>query len=254
METVKSIYEFLDKIAPFNTAMAFDNCGLLVGDFNKEVDKVLLTLDITKNIVKESQKIGAQLVISHHPVIFKPLPDIRFNSTVHLLSKFEISAICAHTNLDIAPKGVNFCLAEKLALSNLEPLVYEENQPLGLIGELQSEMNPKEFALHVKNKLDCNGLRYTATNKKIKKVSVCSGSGGEFVSEAIKKGVDAFVTGEIKHSQILKANEANLMIVDVGHYKTENVIIEPLKNELKKHFSNIEFFITETFTDKIEYL
>ena len=254
MATVKSIYEFLDKIAPFNTALEFDNCGLLVGDFNKEADKVLLTLDITKNVVEEAREIGAQLIISHHPIIFKSLSEIRFNSTVHLLSKFEISAICAHTNLDIAPKGVNFCLAEKLALSNLEMLVYEENQPLGLIGELQSNMDPKEFALHIKNKLGCKGLRYTATDKKIKKVAVCSGSGGEFVIEAMKKGADAFVTGEIKHSQILKANEENLIIVDAGHYKTENVITEPLKNELEKHFSNVEFFITETFTDKIEYL
>lgn len=254
MTTILNIYEFLDKIAPFGTALEFDSCGLLVGNFNKETDKVLLTLDITKNVVEEAQKTGAQLIVSHHPVIFKPLSEIRFNSTIHLLSKFEISAICAHTNLDVASKGVNYCLAKKLSLSNLEPLVYEENQPLGITGELENEMEIEEFATHVKNALACKGVRYTSVNNKIKRVAVCSGSGGEFVDDAVKKSADAFVTGEIKHSQILKANEKNLMIVDAGHYKTENVIIEPLKSELEKHFKDINFFISETFTDKIEYL
>ncbi len=254
MINIQDIYEFLDKIAPFNTALEFDNCGLLVGSFDKKVNKVMLTLDITKSVVEEAHNIGARLIISHHPVIFKPISKLDFSSAVHFLSKFEISAICAHTNLDAAPKGVNFCLAEKLSLLNLEPLAYEENQPLGLIGKLEQEMDSKEFAIYVKSKLECKGLRYTAIDKKIKKVAVCSGSGGEFVSEAVRKKANAFVTGEIKHSQILHANEEGLMIVDAGHYKTENVVILPLKTELEKQFKDIEFFVTETLTDKIEYL
>ncbi len=254
MTSVQDIYDFLDKIAPFNAAMEFDNCGLLVGNFERQVKKVLLALDITKDVASEAQNIGAELIASHHPVIFKPLSELDFNSAAHLLSKFEINAICAHTNLDVAEKGVNYCLAKKLLLSKLKPLTFEENQPLGLIGELEQEIDFKEFAIHVKNKLECDGLRYTITDKKIKKVAVCSGSGGEFVMEAIQKEADAFVTGEIKYSQILKANEENLMIVDVGHYKSENVVVKPLQAELEAHFKNVEFFITKTLTDKIEYL
>ena len=213
-----------------------------------------VNLKLLASLVLRASRIGAELIISHHPVIFKRLANLDFNSAVYLLCKFEIRALCAHTNLDVAPKGVNFWLAEKLSLLNPETLTYEENQPMGIVGQLSREMEPEKFALHVKNSLNCKGLRYTAVNKKIKRVAVCSGSGGEFVGAAVQQKADAFVTGEIKHSQILKANEENLMIVDAGHYKTENVIIEPLKTELEKQFKDIEFFVTETFTDKIDYL
>ncbi len=251
---VRDIYNFLNDIAPFDASLSFDNCGLLAGNYKNSVSKVLLALDITTDVVKEAQAIGAELIISHHPIIFKPLKNISFNSAVHLLCKFEINAICAHTNLDVAKEGVNYCLAKKLKINSLEPLCYEENQPLGLIGTLNESMSCTEFAQHVKNCLNCKGLRYTNIYKTIKKVAVCSGSGGDFVKEAYFKGADAFVTGEIKHSQILEANELKLAVVDAGHYKTENVIISPLAEKLKEHFRDISFFESSVFTDNIDYI
>lgn len=238
---VRDIYNFLNDIAPFDTSLSFDNCGLLTGNYKNSVSKVVLSLDITSDVVKEAQNIGAELIISHHPIIFKPLKNISFNSAVHLLCKFEINAICAHTNMDVAKEGVNYYLAKKLKINSLKPLCYEENKPLGLIGTLNESMSCTEFAKHVKNCLHCKGLRYTNTGKTIKKVAVCSGSGGDFVKEAYLKSADAFVTGEIKHSQILEANELELSIVDAGHYKTENVIISPLAEKLKKHFKDMSF-------------
>ena len=255
MATVKCIYDFLDKIAPFESAMDFDNCGILVGDKNKSVEKILLALDITSEVVEEAQKTGAELIISHHPVIFKGIKNLEFNTPVSLLCKFGISAICAHTNLDLAKEGVNFHLAKKIGLENLSSLAIENGCSLGLIGDLSSSLNCKEFAETVKEKLDCNGVRYTfKTDCKINKVAVCSGTGGEFVELAKNLGADVFVTGEIKHSQILKANEIGLMVVDAGHFKTENVVIKPLYEILQKEFAHIEFNISETCSDHIEYL
>ncbi len=254
MTLVCDIYNFLNEFAPFNTALSFDNVGVLVGDYSKEISKVLLALDITKEVVSEAEKLGAKLIISHHPVIFSPLKSIDFNSVVHLLCKLEINAICAHTNLDVAPQGVNFHLAHRIGLSDLLPLTFEENQPMGFVGVLGNEMQCKDFAIFVKNRLCCTGVRYTQTNNIIKKVAVCSGSGGAFVKEAHLAGADAFVTGEIKHSQILQANELGLMVVDAGHFKSENVVIEPLQKALQKKFENVEFLTSKNFSDKIEYL
>lgn len=254
MNTVSEIYDYINEAAPFDTALSFDNVGLLVGNADMHVRKVLLALDITKSVCNEAIKLGANLIISHHPIIFKPLKNIKFNSVVATLIKNDISAICAHTNLDIAEKGVNFRLAEKLGLSDLSSLTFEENNPMGLVGYLENEMSAKEFALMVKEKLNCQGVRYTKVNDKIKKVAVCSGSGGSFIESAYEKSADAFITGEIKHSDILKANEFGISVVDAGHYKTENVIIEPLKNMLGDKFPQIEFFKSQTFTDEINYL
>lgn len=254
MTKIREIYDYINEIAPFDTALSFDNVGLLVGDYDINVSKVLLSLDITKSVCKEAKNLGANLIISHHPIIFKPLKNIEFGSVVASLIKNNISAICAHTNLDIAKNGVNFQLARKLGLLDLSVLAFEENNPLGLLGYMENEMSAKDFAEHVKEKLGCSGLRYTKTNDRIKKVAVCSGSGGSFIESAYEKSADAFVTGEIKHSDILKANELGISIVDAGHYKSENVIIEPLKNMLSEKFLNIPFFTSEIFSDTVNYL
>ncbi len=254
MAKIKEIYDFINEIAPFDTALSFDNVGLLVGDYDIEVSKVLLALDITKSVCEEAKNFGANLIISHHPVIFQPIKNIPFDSVIAILIKNSISTICAHTNLDIAQNGVNFQLAKKLGLSNLSGLAFEENNPIGLVGEAKNEMSAKEFALFVKEKLECKGIRYTQTGNKIKKVAICSGSGGSFIENAKEKSANAFVVGEIKHSDILKANEFDISIVDTGHYKSENVIIDPLKDMLSEKFPNIQFFTSEIFSDRVNYL
>ena len=254
MITVKKIYNFLNEIAPFSSSMEYDNTGLLAGNFENKVEKVVLSLDITNEVCNEAKNLGAQLIISHHPVIFKAIKNINFKSPVANLIKNEKNAICAHTNLDIAEKGVNFELAKALKLSNLKTLTFENSHPLGLVGNLEKAMNCNEFAKFVKENLLCEGLRYTEIKKEIKKVAVCSGSGGSLVESVFEAKADAFVTGEIKHSDILKANSFGIQVVDTGHFKSENVIIKPLEEKLKRAFPEIEFFTSKTFTDGIKYL
>lgn len=254
MTIVKEIYNFLNHFAPFENSLSFDNTGLLIGNLETKVKKVLLSLDITSKVIKEAADIGANLIVTHHPIIFKPLKNLNFDDLTSKMIVNNINAICAHTNLDVAEKGVNFELAKKLELSDLRPLTYEEEKPMGIIGDLEKEMNCKEFAEFVKTELECENLRYTTVDKKIKKVGLCSGSGGCFAKKAKKQGCDAFVTGEIKHSDILGSNELGLMIVDAGHYRTENVIIKPLCEKLQKQFPNLEFAVSKAFTDNISYL
>ena len=254
MTKVKEVYDFLDEIAPFETAMDFDNCGLLVGDFDRKVQKILLSLDITGNVCDEAGNLGVDLIISHHPIIFKPLRKLSFKHPVSKLAKYEISAICAHTNLDVAQIGVNYCLAKTLGLSNLSALSHENECPLGLVGNLPKPMSSEDFGKSIKEKLLCEGIRYTKTSKTVSKIAICSGAGGSLIENAFEKGADAFVTGEIRHSDILKSNEFGISIFDAGHFKTENVVINPLKKILENKFPQIKFFVSEVFSDNISYI
>lgn len=258
MVTVSDVYDFIDEIAPFDTAMDFDNVGILVGDKGQKIDTVVVSLDITNDVVREAKTLGAQLIVSHHPVIFEGIKSLSPNDAPFNLIQSGMSAICAHTNLDVAKEGVNKCLADALGLTDLEPLsIYKAdgiNCSLGLVGILSEEMSPADFAKFVKHALNCKGLRYTDVNRKIRKVALCSGSGGDLISNAIDMNADAFVTGEIKHHEILIANASDVCVVDSGHFKSENVIIEPLINMLKSKFPEVNFVKSSCCTDHIKYV
>ncbi len=252
MVLLKEIYEFLNEIAPFETAMSFDNCGVLIGDTEREIENVIVTLDITKKVIEEAEKKKANLIISHHPVIFEGMKSIEFNSVVATLIKKDINAIAVHTNLDIAELGVNFQLAKCLGLEDIK-LVESENECVS-IGTLKEEMTEIAFAASVKDRLNCKGVRFTNINKKIKSVVVACGAGGDAIHYAKKLNADALVTGEIKHHQILFGVENNISIFDAGHYKSEDVVINPLVEMLSEKFNNVSFFKSESFTDEIEYI
>ncbi len=258
MIKVSDIFDFIDSFAPFKTAMDFDNVGILVGDKSSEVKRCLVALDVTKDVIFEAKTLGANLIISHHPVIFNAIKKLENEDIPYILAKNEISAICAHTNLDVANFGVNSCLAEALSLQKILPLSSYVSKlgevSFGLFGELEKSYYCDEFAKFVKAKLNCNGVRYTEVDISIKKVAVCSGAGGDLISAAIKQRVDAFVTGEIKHHEILEGLKNKICIVDAGHFKTEDVVILPLIQKLSKEFKDIEFKKSKSFTDGIKYM
>ena len=254
MTTIYDIFNFIDSFAPFESQMDFDNSGLLVGDFSKKVKKSLICLDITKDVINESLNIGADLIISHHPVIFHPIRCLHSNSVPYLLAKNEISAICAHTNLDLSPIGINYCLFEKLKLKNQSALSSCNGYDLGYCGTVEKEMSSKEFAQFVKLNLECKSIRFTNISKKINKVAVCSGAGGNLILDVKKQNCDAFVTGEIKHSDILFANDNGISIFDVGHFKSENIVVPHLKRILQEKFDMIEFAESNVCNDKIQFI
>ena len=260
MATVKEIYDILDKFYPFNLAMDFDNVGLLIGDFNTPVKKALVALDVTDDVLAAAVANRANLIITHHPVIFRPIKRIFSSDIAHKIINNDINVICAHTNLDMAKNGVNDTLAAALSLSGLTPLAHRDENvaipSLGVIGNLQNPMSSKEFASFIKNSLSCNGLRFTniSAQKNILKVAICSGSGGNPIETAAALRVDAFVTGEIKHHEILFAIKNNITVVDVGHFQSENIIVKKVADLLKSNFPNLDVSFSQNRLDKIEYI
>lgn len=256
MTTTGDIYRFIDGFAPFCTAMSFDNPGLLVGDDGTEVSKAILSLDITPEVVEEASALGAQLIVSHHPVIFHPLKKLSTDSVPYLLASRSIAAICAHTNLDLAKGGVNDSLAERLKLKNVRTLT--ENAASGLAealcGETDREYGPREFAEFVRDELGCEGLRYTDGKKPITLVGLCGGAGADYIYDAAQAGCQAFVTGECKHNLLLDAENLGVTLVAAGHFETENPVIPVLMRKLKERFRDVSFIQSRSAHGPAHYL
>ena len=251
MSKVLDFYKFIDKIAPFETQESWDNSGFLVGDGDKSVKKVLLALDVTEPVLNEAEQIGAELVISHHPVIFGALKEIHPKNIAFLAAQKGIAIISAHTCLDIADGGVNDCLAAALELKNIVKVV--DGEGLMRIGELSKELTCEEFVKYVAEKINVGGIKYTPNEKMIKKVAVCGGSGGDLYPFAMNAGADAYVTANIKHNLFIDMRRDNFCVLDAGHFCTENTVIKPLAKKLAEEFSDTEIVVSQVSEDPARY-
>ncbi len=236
---VLDIYKFLDTHFPFCTACEWDNSGLLIGDGNATVTKVIIALDCTDSVLDMAQKNGAELIITHHPVIFPNTNCVLSDSIVHRLIKNGISVISAHTNLDKAEGGVNDCLAKALSLENIQTVLADEGLTLRL-GKLKTALSPDDFAKYVGDRLGVTP-RYCVGDRPVKAVAVCGGSCGDLLEDAVSCGADAYVTADIKHHIFLEAAHRGITLVDGGHFNTEDTVIEPLRKLLASHFPQIPF-------------
>ena len=244
MPTVGDILEFLNVKAPVSMKLDFDNVGLLVGDENWTVDTVLLSLDITADVVREAAALGAGLVVSHHPLFFglKTVSslDPQGKKAVDLLAA-RIAAVCMHTNLDAADGGVNDALAAALGLRDAKPYEPEHICRLGRLPEAQSLA---DFLTLVKNRLCCAGLRYADGGKPVHLVAVGGGSCGSMLEETAATGCDTFVTADVKYDVFLRAKELGLNLIDAGHFNTENVVIPVLADWLRGEFPGLRVLIS----------
>lgn len=363
MIKVREVYDFLNELAPFVYTDKFDNTGLLVGDFNDNVNKILLALDITNAVIDEALNKDFGLIISHHPIIFNPIKRMDSNNPVYKLVRNFKNAIAVHTNLDMANGGVSDIMAELLCLKNTEEVLetayknpykqvvvfvpkdnvnevynamtnagageqgsyrgcsfsvdgegvfqpiqganphigtvgklekvnevrlemlvkpsklnavikamlnahpYEEpayqildNHALyeeigyGRICEVEDEIDARALAEKVKKAYNCSVVRYVDGGKPVKRIAVCSGSGGGLYELAHQKGVDAYITGDIKHSQWIGANNLGLTLIDGGHFHTENIILKYLQRKIKERFPTIEVEIAEFNFDVVKYI
>lgn len=248
--TVKDILDFLNEKFPTETACDFDNVGLLVGDPCAEVTKAVVALDCTLSAVNTAKENGCQLIITHHPVIFDPLKRVLAGSAVYEVIKSGISVISMHTNLDIGIGGVNDCLCSALSLENVTKVAAADGYLLNT-GEFSSPLNPDSLAEYIKEKLG-GRVKYFGAERQIKRILLCSGSGGSYISEVLKQNCDALITADVKHNQFLEAERLGVSLFDAGHFETEDVVTEPLKRLLTQNFSSIQF-ITE-HTTKIKYI
>ena len=251
MSKVIDFYNFIDSIAPFATQESWDNSGFLVGDGEKEVKKVLLALDATEDVLNEADEIGADLIITHHPVIFGALKEFHPKNIAFLAAEKGIAIISAHTCLDIADGGVNDCLAAALGLKNVVKV--DDGEGLMRMGELETEVSCEEFVKYVAEKLNVGGIKYTPADKKIKIAAVCGGSGGDLYPFAIKAGADAFVTANIKHNLWIEMRREGFCVLDAGHFCTENTVIEPLAKKLAEKFDDAEIIVSEVSEDPAKY-
>lgn len=234
MITVKNIYDFINSLAPFETQEKWDNSGMLVGDISKEVKVIAVCLDITCDTIFKAKQNNADVIISHHPVIFNPLKKILKGDIVFELLQSNISAICAHTNFDLASGGVNDVLAQLLGLEDISILKSSDDSEFLRIGTIKP-MSPNDFAKLVATKLRTT-VRLAKGANEISKVAVCGGSGCSFMGDVISANAHAFVTGDAKHNDFLDAKNDGLTLVAAGHYETENPSMPVLAQKIKTQF------------------
>ena len=219
----------LEAIAPKELALPFDNVGLLVGTTRGEINRVLVALDCTDAVAREAVEFGADMVLTHHPLFFTPIRN-------------DIGLYAMHTNLDAADGGVNDVLCERLGIVDQKAIGDERIARLGRLSRPQSF---GEFACGVEEKLDTRVKVCGDTNREIVRVAVLGGSGGGDVRLVSDCGADAFVTGEIKHSQAIEAAELGLCVVSAGHYETEKVVMSTIIPRLQKKDNNVEYKLAQ---------
>ena len=265
MATVREIYQYLDGLAPFSLQMDFDNAGFLVGRGDRSVDKILVSLDITEEVVSEAVELGCQLIVSHHPVIFFPAKSVTDTTPGGriLLSLVEhnIAAICAHTNLDAVSGGINDALAQRLGRTNIEQLkqdgVDSSGRPYGIgrVGNTAGvPMYAPAFAAFVKETLGANGVRFVDARRPVRRVAVGGGACSDMMKDAIALGCDTFVTADVKYNGFLDAKALGLNLIDAGHYPTEQVVVPVLAKWLANGLPKVEVFTTQRHKEAFSYL
>lgn len=234
----------LNQMFPPELAESYDNVGLLCGHPDWPADRILCALDLTEALLDEAERRGAQLLVTHHPILFHARKNLREDDPEgHLLARLvrsRLSLIAAHTNYDNAPDGVNDQLAACLQLRGVRPL---EN---GLrLGELPREMSAQEFAEHAGEALHAVVRPYAASSQaRIRQVAVCGGAGSEFYSLAKAGGAQAYLTGEVHHHDALSAVAQGLVVLEAGHYETEQIAIKSLANRLQSAANALQYKVT----------
>lgn len=264
MARVKEIYDYLDGRFPFALQMGFDNAGFLVGRGDAEVNRVLIALDITGEVAAEAAELGADLILSHHPVIFHPVKSVTDGDptgrVLLALTERRVAAICAHTNLDAAAGGVNDALARKLGLGDIGQLhqdgVDGRGAPYGIgrVGVLDGERPLTEFAAYVKKALSANGVRCVDGGRPVHRVAVGGGACADMMGDALALGCDTFVTSDVKYNGFLDAKALGLNLIDAGHYPTENVVCPVLAEELRAGFPALEISVSTVHREVFSYL
>ncbi len=262
---IKNIVQYLETIAPLPYQESYDNAGLIIGDLNWAVTGILVALDSTEAVIDEAIAKGCNLVVAHHPIVFRGLKKINGHNyierTVIKAIKNDIAIYAIHTNLDNVVEGVNYMIAEKLNLLNINilapklNLLDSKNQPVGsgAIGSLAAPMAAEAFLQFLKAKMNLSVIRHTAFIKnQVQKIAVCGGSGSFLLPNAMAAQADIFVTADYKYHEFFDADE-QLMICDIGHYESEVYTKDLLVRFLSKKFTNFATKLAETNTNPISY-
>ncbi len=242
------VIKLMEKYAEPSLAESWDNIGLMVGDENAYITNVLVALDINDDVIEEAITKDCNLIITHHPFIFKGLKSITTSDVVGRrvikLIENNISVFSAHTNLDIAKNGTNDTLASLLNLKNINNLFDNNNSEWGLgrVGELEESLKLEDVIEEVKKALDLGNIVVCGdVDKEIKKIAICTGSGGEvdFINQALTRGCDLYITADIKYHNAQHAKDLGLSLIDATHYASENIIVPVVSDYLNKCASKL---------------
>ena len=230
MPKIKEIIRYLEEIAPLNLQESYDNAGLLVGDANQDVTGILVCLDSVEDVVEEAIRRRCNLIVAHHPIIFKGLKKIQganyVERTVIKAIKADVALYAIHTNLDnVHRRGVNEKIAVKLGLENHDILLPKKGLlhadaavGSGIIGDLKAPMTGNEFLEHLKTSMQCASVKHTRLlDRPVRKVAVCGGSGSFLLRQAIRAGADFFVSSDFKYHEFFDA-DGQIVIADIGHF------------------------------------
>ncbi len=264
MANVKDIRDYFEQVVPSYMKFDFDNVGMLVGFCDAEVRTVVVSLDITDAVIEEAEEICAQLIVSHHPLLFDPLKrvtddDPKGRKVIRLIQD-GISAICLHTNLDTAEGGVNDCLMETLGArvtGLLDPHgAHPDGTPYGVsrLGELAAPVEFQDFLVRTKQRLHSGGLRYVDGGRPVFRIACCGGAGGNDMWKAVDAGCDTYVTADLKYDHFLSAKELGLNLIDGDHFCTENVVIPHLKQLLLSGFPELDVRISRAHHQTVQFI
>lgn len=257
MVTVCEILQSLWDLAPEAYKESWDNIGFLLGHKDAEVTKVLVALDATEAVAAEAERLGCELLVTHHPLIFEGFKSATDESPVgrRILALVErkIALISMHTNLDCAPGGVNDRLAALLGLQNVS--VFDDGETAGLIriGEVEQQALP-DFAAFVKKALRCPGLVFADGGRPVQRVAVGGGACGGYVGQLAKAGCDTFVTADLKYHQFADAGTLGLNLIDAGHFETEDPVCDVVIAHLQKRFPKLKVYKSAVHADCMQYL
>jgi len=233
--TVGDIYNYLDTIAPFETADKSDNSGLLVGDMNAKVKKILVCLDVTHDVINEAVGLNIDLIISHHPLMYKPVKRVMTADPVHALIRGNLNFVAMHYNMDVAVGGTTDIMLRLLGF----PQSGEVIDYFGKIVTLDSAITARELAEKCKAAFGCTVVRFTDGGKPVRRLGICSGGGDFLVEKVCEMGCDAYICGDVKWSNMVFASNYGLTLVDAGHFHTEDVFCADLVSRLREKFTRV---------------
>ena len=254
---------YLETIAPPRLQESYDNAQLIVGDPQREITGVLTCLDSTEAVVAEAVATGCNVIVAHHPIVFRGLKSLTgktyIERTVIAAIKHDVAIYAIHTNLDnVLRHGVNERIAQRLGLTDYRILAPKNpSEPTigaGLIGELPTALSERAFLEMTKTALQAGVIKHTALlDQDVRTVAVCGGAGGFLLGQAIAAGAQAFVTADYKYHEFFDA-DGHLLLADVGHYESEQYTVQLLQELISSEFSNFAARCTTVRTNPVYYL
>lgn len=258
---IKEITDVIESFAPLGWQESYDNAGLIVGRSDDEVHKALLAVDVTDEVLDEAEAEGCDLVITHHPIVFHPLK--RFNSAdmvqrcVERAIRSRTALYACHTNLDSAPGGMSWRLAELLGISSLEllqPSGEAEGVGFGVVGELPEAVDTLEYLRRVRELLHVGAIRYSdVASERVRRIALCTGAGASMIGDARRAGADLYITADLKYNDFMTPDGA-LTVADVGHFESEYCAIQLLFDVLSKNLRTFAVRKSERSRNPVNYL